>query len=121
MEHRYSIRKKLAIHVLFYKHGVPVQSGQSLDLGLGGIFVGTRPFQWQKNECIEVELVSRRGAKLRLSVLVVHQREEGIGLMFDTVSKEQRKQLRDILFNATQTASFALNTADIEHLHQQVA
>ncbi len=121
MEHRYSIRKKLAIRVLFYKHGVPVQSGQSLDLCLGGIFVETRPFQWHKNECLDIELVSRRGVKLRLPALVVHQREKGIGLMFDAISKEQRKQLRDILFNAAQTALFALNTNDIEYAHQQVA
>ncbi|MEE9421648.1 MAG: PilZ domain-containing protein [Gammaproteobacteria bacterium] len=108
MEHRCSIRKQIAIRVLFYKHGLPVQSGQSRDLGLGGVFIETDPYRWHKNECIDVEFISTCGAKLRLPALVVHQRKQGVGLMFDAVEAEQRKVLRDILFNTKLTDAFRI-------------
>ena len=106
MEHRCSIRKPIAIRVLFYKHGLPVQSGLSRDLGLGGVFVETDSCRWQKNECLDVEFISSRGAKFRLPALVVHQREQGVGLMFDQLEDGQRKRLRDILFSKNQGDTF---------------
>jgi hypothetical protein len=106
MEHRCSIRKQIAIRVLFYKHGLPVQSGLSRDLGLGGVFVETGAFRWQKNECLDVEFISSRGAKFCLPVLVVHQQEKGVGLMFDQLEAGQRKILREILFSSNQAGSF---------------
>lgn len=108
MEHRCSIRKSIAIRVLFYKHGLPVQSGLSRDLGLGGVFVETGAFQWQRNECLDVEFISNRGAKLRLPALVIHQREQGVGLMFDKLEAGQRKILREILFSSQQAKSFQI-------------
>lgn len=120
MEHRCSIRKHIAIRVLFYKHGLPVLSGLSRDLGLGGLYVETGPFQWHKNECVDVELISSRGAKLRLPVLVVHQRLQGVGLMFDGLEAGQRKMIRDILFSSKQAESFRIPQPQVAS-SQQVA
>lgn len=120
MEHRCSIRKRLAIRVLFYKHGLPVQSGLSRDLGLGGVFVETRPWQWQKNECLEIEFIGSRGCKIRLRALVVHQREQGVGLMFDALDDAQRRGLRDILFDEDRMAAFVLSPP-VENPGRQVA
>jgi len=98
MEHRCSIRKPVAVRVLIYKHGLPVQSGLSRDLGMGGVFVVTGAYNWRRNEYLEIEFAAINGVKLRLPALVVHQREKGVGLMFDTITDAQRQQLRAILF-----------------------
>ncbi len=118
MEHRCSIRKQMAVRVLFYKHGLPVQSGLSRDLGLGGVFVETDPQLWQKNECLDVEFISNRGAKLRLPALVIHQREQGVGLMFDQLAEDQRKILRDLLFSANRAEAFRIAQPQSTRDHQ---
>lgn len=97
MEHRCSIRKPVAMRVLIYKHGLPVQGGQVRDLGMGGMFIETEGDKWSRNEFLEVEF-GAGGCLLRLPALVVHRRDHGIGLMFDTVTASQRQQLRALLF-----------------------
>lgn len=99
MEHRCSIRKSLELQVLLYKHGLPVQSGITRDLGLGGVFIQAGAYQWRKNELLEIEFLSADGSPaMRLRGVVVHLRGDGVGLMFDSVSGEQRRQLRAWLF-----------------------
>lgn len=103
MEHRCSIRKPLGIRVLIYKHGLPVQSGLSRNLSLGGVFVETGTYCWRRNECLEVEFAAAGGCGFRLPALVVHQRQGGVGLMFDALDADQRHRLRRLLFPAATT------------------
>lgn len=100
MEHRCSVRRPIGIQLLLYKDGLPVQIGICRNLGLGGLFIETGGYDWRKNECLEVELMGYNGKPaMRLPAVVVHYSERGAGLMFDTVSSEQRRILRGWLFS----------------------
>ena len=108
MEHRCSVRKPIEFQLLLYKHGLPMQSGISRNLGLGGMFINTGTYQWRKNEFLEVEILSGDGSpRIRLPAVVVHHSERGAGLMFDAVSHEQRRQLREWLFGKQVATSIA--------------
>jgi len=99
MEHRCSVRKSIEFQLLLYKHGLPIQSGISRNLGLGGMFINTGTYPWRKNEYLEVEILSSDGnSGMRLPAVVVHHSEHGVGLMFDAISNEQRRILRRWLF-----------------------
>ena len=106
MEHRCSVRKPLEVQLLLYKHGLPVHSGVSRDLGLGGVFVKTGTYEWRKNEYLEVEFKDVEGrAGMRLPAVVVHHSSQGAGLMFDGIDNEQRRRLRVWLFKKNKEAS----------------
>jgi len=99
MEHRCSVRKGLEFQLLLYKHGLPIQSGVCRDLGLGGLFIETGERAWYRHECVEVEMLARDGRpSVRLPTVVVHYNQAGAGLMFTTVTDEQRRRLRYWLF-----------------------
>lgn len=103
MEHRCSVRKSLGFQLLLYKHGLPVQSGTCINMGLGGMLVDTGDRQWRKNEYLEVEILGRAGdPAMRLPAVVVHQTPMGVGVMFDAVTSEQRRTLRSWLFSRTE-------------------
>lgn len=100
MEHRCSVRKSIEFQLMLYKHGLPVQSAVSRNLGLGGMLIDTGTTTWRKNEYLEVEIICAEGGPvMRVPAVVVHQSERGAGLMFDGVSGEQRRRLRTWLFS----------------------
>jgi len=71
-------------------------------MGLGGMLIDTGERQWRKNEYLEVEILGRSGVSaMRLPAVVVHQNEQSVGVMFDTVTSEQRRTLRAWLFGHT--------------------
>lgn len=99
MEHRCSVRKPFHFQLLLYKHGLPVQSGVCRNLGLGGMYITTDGYEWCKNEYLEVEFVGADDqSRMRLPAVVVHHGERGAGLMFDSITNEQRRKLRVWLF-----------------------
>lgn len=97
MEHRLSARERLSIPIMLYRQGLPVLTGISDDIGLGGLFVRTRSALWHINECYEVELSCAGVRTLRLRAVVVHWREDGVGLMFDEMTDSQRADLLHLL------------------------
>jgi PilZ domain len=100
MEHRCSVRKPLEFQLLLYKHGLPIQSGVSRNLGLGGLFIETSEREWRKNEYLEIEILGRNGLpSMRLHAVVVHHNGKGAGVMFDVVTGAQRRRLRAWLFD----------------------
>jgi len=106
MEHRCSVRKSIGFQLLLYKHGLPVQSGTCINMGLGGMLVDTGDRQWRKNEYLEVEILGQAGnAAMRLPAVVVHQTPQGVGVMFDAVTSEQRRTLRAWLFGRAEQES----------------
>ncbi len=106
MEHRCSVRKSIGFQLLLYKHGLPVQSGTCINMGLGGMLIDTGDRQWRKNEYLEVEILGQAGnPAMRLPVVVVHQTPQGAGVMFDAVTSEQRQTLRAWLFARTEQAA----------------
>ncbi|MDT8386439.1 MAG: PilZ domain-containing protein [Thiogranum sp.] len=99
MEHRCSVRKPLQFQLLLYKHSLPVQSAICHNLGLGGMFISATGYQWRKNEILEVEFVGPENQpRMRLPAVVVHYGKQGAGLMFGSMTGEQRRRLRMWLF-----------------------
>jgi len=112
MEHRCSVRKSIGVQLLLYKHGLPVQSGTCINMGLGGMLVDTGDRQWRKNEYLEVEILGQAGkAAMRLPAVVVHQTPQGVGVMFDAVTSEQRRTLRAWLFGREEQESAPSETS----------
>jgi len=75
-------------------------------MGLGGMLVDTGDRQWRKNEYLEVEILGQAGnAAMRLPAVVVHQTPQGVGVMFDAVTSEQRRTLRAWLFGRAEQES----------------
>jgi len=108
MEHRCSVRKPVEFQLLLYKHGLPIESSVSRNLGLGGVFIDTGAYEWRKNEYLEVEFVGRNGNPgMRMPAVVVHASPLGTGLMFDSISNEQRRTLRAWLFKGDGQTSLA--------------
>ena len=100
MEHRCSVRKPMEFQLMLYKHGLPVQRAVSRNLGLGGMLIDTGTTTWRKNEYLEVEFIDADGSPgMRVPAVVVHQSEQGAGLMFDGIGGEQRRRLRAWLFS----------------------
>jgi len=100
MEHRCSVRKPIKFQLMLYKHGLPVQSAVSQNLGLGGMLIDTGTTTWRKNEYLEVEFICADGSEgMRVPAVVVHHSERGAGLMFDGIGGEQRRRLRAWLFS----------------------
>jgi hypothetical protein len=81
------------------------------NLGLGGVFVDVATCGWRKHECLEIEFVGSGKTEMRLPAVVVHQTAQGVGLMFDSMSGEQRRTLRGWLFGNGAEASGA--SADV--------
>ncbi|VAW72123.1 hypothetical protein MNBD_GAMMA14-1015 [hydrothermal vent metagenome] len=99
MEHRCSVRKPIEFQLMLYKHGLPVQSAECRNLGLGGMLVDTGTTTWRKNEYLEVEFICADGSRgMRVPAVVVHHSKRGAGLMFDGIGGEQRRLLRAWLF-----------------------
>lgn len=99
MEHRCSVRKSIEFQLLMYKHGLPMQIGVCRNLALGGLFIETSGYQWRNKDYLEVEIIGNNGQPLvRLPAMVVHRSRRGAGLVFGTLSNEQRHILRGRLF-----------------------
>jgi hypothetical protein len=83
MEHRCNKRFVRAIKVMLYHNGLAVVSCKTQDIGVDGIFVETGPLEYKSNTLLKVEfeVASNRGRQsYRLSVIVVHSSEKGLGL-----------------------------------------
>ena len=121
MEHRCSVRKPIELQLLLYKHGLPVNIGVCRNLGFGGLFIETGSYDWQKNEVLEVEIKgSNRKPAVRLPVMAVHHSDQGAGLVFDTVSRRQRRILRSWLFRGCNGRSTGTDSGEGDS-HRAVA
>jgi hypothetical protein len=121
MEHRCSVRKPVEFQLLIYKNGLPVQSSISRNLGLGGIYIRAGTSEWRKHECLEIEFLGHGKAGMRLPAVVVHQSAQGVGLMFDGISSEQRLELRTMLFSSAHDLEASVNESPVVDSSRAVA
>ncbi len=121
MEHRCSVRKPVEFQLLIYKNGLPVQSSFSRNLGLGGVYIKAGTSEWRKNECLEIEFLGCGKAGMRLPAVVVHQSAQGVGLMFDGISSEQRGALRAMLFSTEHDRGSSLTDSPVVDNSRAVA
>ena len=85
MEHRWSRRKPVVINVSLHQRNIYQIRCKTRDLSQDGMFVLTQSHPKQNNGTLRIEFeISHNGAKkqYRLPAMVVHQCEDGIGLMF---------------------------------------
>jgi hypothetical protein len=83
MEHRCNKRLIKAVKVMLYHNGIPVVTCKTRDVGVEGIFVETGPLVYRNNTLlkIEFEIASYNSRQIyRLSAIVVHSSEIGLGL-----------------------------------------
>jgi len=97
MEHRLNARECLAIPVMLYQYGLPMLCGTCADVSRGGLFVRTTGVRFRANECFEVELRSAQGRMQRIPAVVVHWREDGVGLMFNDLGDRLVQELEQLL------------------------
>ncbi|MEE9343579.1 MAG: PilZ domain-containing protein [Gammaproteobacteria bacterium] len=113
MEHRCSPRRNAEYHLMFYQHGQVVQSGCVKNISMGGLFIQVSAGNWRRHEAFDVELVSSRGAKLRLSAELVHKHSHGVGIVFDSMDIVQRQMLRDLFYIGIDQAEAPISKADV--------
>ena len=90
MEHRFSERTPLALHVALYARGALVARGICRDISRDGMFVFVDPGCLYRNALVEVEILAEeRGGRLRLPAMVAHCGNEGVGLVFDEVAEPE--------------------------------
>ena len=100
MEHRWGIRRQVALAVAIFSEGRHVAQCQSRDIGRGGVFVLGKGFRFQKNAPLEVEIVfdnSESLVRFHLHAYVVHIADNGMGLMFKRTRAGVAQALMEIL------------------------
>jgi len=88
MEHRLSIRSRLATDVIIYYRalGIYILQGRSFDISCHGIFVAMSRIVLPRYAPVEVMFPlesSKPGAEpRRISATIVHTNNKGVGMMF---------------------------------------
>lgn len=85
MEHRWSDRISSSLEVLLFDNNIPVMTCKARNISIYGMFVKTGPVRYEGNRVLEAEFVfGRNGRKkrCRIPAYVIHQSNEGLGLMF---------------------------------------
>jgi anti-anti-sigma regulatory factor len=96
MEHRYGSRIDLAMDVDLAVEDSPLGHFPTRNIGDGGMFVETGPIDLQPNDLVRLQL-RLNGRRRRLSALVVHRSENGVGLMLMAEDPEYSQFFHDVL------------------------
>lgn len=83
MEHRQSKRVPANVRLRVYKRGEPIATGLLKDVSKQGLFVATDLDQVGVNQLLEIEFGQLERPEVpeqRMSAVVVHKNEEGLGL-----------------------------------------
>ena len=103
MDHRWGQRLQTKYNTLLYEQGVPVASGKTKNLGKGGIFIELSPGACPKSKCVDVEIRVPSGlmkGKYRLPVMIVRRSDEGVGMMFRQLDKDDENLVSSLLSEA---------------------
>jgi hypothetical protein len=98
MEHRCSRRKPADFKVVFFQDKHPVLSGIAQNMSMGGLFVDVNTHNWRRHEAFDIELSNGHGDTLRMPAVIVHQSEQGVGMMFEDVELALEQQYRDMFY-----------------------
>ncbi len=102
MEHRYTDRKRMVLDVVVVCPCLGLVRGQSVNLGNGGMFVQTGCITLPVNAPVKIHFHSPGPAAVEnaeITGMVVHQKDEGFGMMFDELDGEHRHLLDQLLGN----------------------
>lgn len=82
MEHRLGKRHRAFRLVTVLQEGVADSSGLLYNISRNGMFILTRQPAVGANLCVDVDLPMRDRSPVRLSTLIVHRTDHGLGLIF---------------------------------------
>ncbi|MEJ2181883.1 MAG: PilZ domain-containing protein, partial [Gammaproteobacteria bacterium] len=102
MEHRWSTRIPHSTQVTLYHKKLPVAVCTTHDIGLGGLFVTTGPLTYPLDTMLDVEIQLDNDGELkwfRLPASVVHDSENGLGMMFLESNLEVKRSIRQIILD----------------------
>lgn len=100
MEHRWSDRIPSSLEVLLFRNNIPVATCKTRNISIYGMFAITGPLKYERNSLLEVEFVfSTQGRKkrYRIPAYVVHQTNEGLGLMFGDETPETISFIKNVI------------------------
>ena len=101
MEHRCSERWPIVIPVSIHRKEHPVVIGKTRNISLEGMFIETVSAHFDQNTCLEVELntkLDHQSRRLRIPAVVARSSEQGIGIMFRSLSAESERALRNLIY-----------------------
>lgn len=106
MEHRWSIRKPIALEVLVFNGGDPGIACLAYNIGMEGMFIGTGPLPVARNSILEIEFAlndkSGQSVNYRIPVFVRHVSNGGIGIMFRNFHQRLYQSLHALLYESTE-------------------
>lgn len=100
MEHRWHQRGEVDFNVVIYSDGLPVACGRAHNLSASGLLVQPGATLIDINAPVELECTvkGRHGVRrLRIPAQVVHQSEQGTGVMFQTQRPEAQRTVNTML------------------------
>lgn len=100
MEHRWGGRKPMVVPVTVYHQGAPVGRGRTRNIGREGIFIEADALRFPVHTVLELELpqalTGRRGRQ-RIPGLVIHNHNDGVGVMFCSFDHHLFKGIDELL------------------------
>ena len=103
MEHRYALRKSVALDVVVTYQALGLVHGQTINVGLGGMFIETGCVELPINALIKASFyLNENGTHKPCSVdaMVMHSRSGKAGLMFSELDDELHADLQCLLNSA---------------------
>jgi len=100
VEHRWSSRKEINLDVSLYYPPIGMINGKTRNISLEGMFVSLKGVRIPPQSRLEISFTAEaRGRTIehRLPAYVVHEGEEGIGLMLQHVGYREFDALRYML------------------------
>ena len=111
MEHRCNTRRPVVLEALIECRGLGRVPGRIRNISLGGVFVETGRQRPAMNSIVDLCFsVPYRGGgyRCRISAMVVHRIEGGIGLMFEDLSPQIERVLRAVIDAGTGPSRYRL-------------
>ncbi len=96
MEHRYYPRVPIALHVELHHGRRLLGTYTTRDIGLEGLFLKTGPIDLRPSAIVEMQL-DLHGRKHRLSGMVAHRSNRGIGVLLDQKNRAVFWAIFDLL------------------------
>ncbi len=112
MEHRYALRKPVALDVVVTYRALGLVHGQTLNIGLGGMYIETGCVELPVNALIKTAFFLKEdGVHMPCSAdaMVMHSNSGGAGLMFNDLDDELHTALQRLLDNAHDYDNTALS------------
>jgi hypothetical protein len=100
IEHRFKQRKALNKDVVIYRNHIPIAVGKTRDVSSDGMGIDSDIANIKKYALLEIEVGINQASSMvyrRLSGLVVHQENNGFGILFTDLNPEDSMVLNRLM------------------------